>query len=370
MRFVRTDDLAKGMRLAKPVYNRNGVLLYDRNTKLTKQGINSIQNFGLIGIYILEPTEPLPPMTEEDIEFERFQTMSVFGIKEDLQNINKGKNATNINNISNIIIKNFAKKTYKANFQQNHRSCEDYIYKHSLSVAILSTLMCERLDVPFEDMKNVIYAALIHDVGKLNIPSGISIKKELTEEEKQTVFAQEKLGVKNITGFDVSILNPEVKKLVVQKFELQNPNVDKEKMNSYPLIACVLQAAEEYDGLTAMKLGEDPVSDIVAIRKMQASEMYSEEIMNALLDSLKILTPGVCIELSNGTSGLVIKGNNNDVFKPMVLCFNDNQLYDFQQSNVRDTIQIKDAMKTLDKRVKIDPALIEEYMKKYGKVKR
>ena len=50
MRFVRTDDLTKGMRLAKPVYNRNGVLLYDRNTKLTKQGINSIQNFGLIGI--------------------------------------------------------------------------------------------------------------------------------------------------------------------------------------------------------------------------------------------------------------------------------------------------------------------------------
>lgn len=370
MRFVRTDDLTKGMRLAKPVYNRNGVLLYDRNTKLTKQGINSIQNFGLIGIYILEPTEPLPPMTEEDIEFERFQTMSVFGIKEDLQNINKGKNAANINNISNIIIKNFAKKTYKANFQQNHRSCEDYIYKHSLSVAILSTLMCERLDVPFEDMKNVVYAALIHDVGKLNVPSSINVKKELTEDEKNTVLAQEKLGVKNISGFDVAMLNPEVKKLVAQKFELQNSNMDKEKMETYPLIARILQAAEEYDGLTAMKLGEDPVSDIVAIRKMDSSGIYSEELMNALLDSLKILTPGVCIELSNGTSGLVIKGNSKDVFKPMVLCFNDNQLYDFEQSNVRETIQIKDAMKTLDKRVKIDPALIEEYMKKYGKVKR
>jgi len=370
MRFVRTDDLTKGMRLAKPVYNRNGVLLYDRNTKLTKQGINSIQNFGLIGIYILEPTEPLPPMSEDDIEFERFQTMSVFGIKEDLQNINKGKAPVNINNITNIIIKNFAKKSYKANFQQNHRSCEDYIYKHSLSVAILSTLMCERLDVTFEDMKNVVYAALIHDVGKLNIPASINVKKELDEEEKNTVTAQEKLGVKNIAGFDPGVLNPEVKKLVSQKFELQNPDMDKAKMDTYPLIARILQAAEEYDGLTAMKLGEDPVSDIVAIRKMEASDVYSEKLMDALLDSLKILTPGVCIELSNGTSGLVIKGNSKDVFKPMVLCFNDNQLYDFEKSNVRDTIQIKDAMKTLDRRVKIDPLLIEEYMKKYGKVKR
>lgn len=370
MRFIRTDDLQKGMRLAKPVYNRNGVLLYDRNTKLTKQGINSIQNFGLIGIYILEPTEPLPPMTEEDIEFERFQTMSVFGIKEDLQNLNKGKNVANINNMINIIIKNFAKKSYKANFQQNHRSCDDYIYKHSLSVAILSTLMCERLEIPYEDMKNVVFAALIHDVGKLNIPSGINVKKELSVEEENIVLTQEKLGIKSITGFDVSVINPEVKKLVVQKFELQNPNMDIEEMDTYPLAARILQAAEEYDGLTAMKLGEDPVSDIIAIRRMEASDIYGESIMNALIDSLKILTPGVCIELSNGATGIVIKGNDKEVFKPMVLCFNDNQLYDFEQNNVRNTIHIKDALKTLDKRVKIDAEIIDEYMKKYGKVKR
>lgn len=91
MRFVKSDDLVKGMRLAKPIYNKNGVLLYDRDTKLTKQGINSIKNFNLIGIYILEPAEPLPPMTDDDVEFERFQTMSVFGLKEDLEIMISGK---------------------------------------------------------------------------------------------------------------------------------------------------------------------------------------------------------------------------------------------------------------------------------------
>ena len=42
MRFVRTDNLKPGMRLARPIYNKNGVLLYERNTKLTMQGIFSI----------------------------------------------------------------------------------------------------------------------------------------------------------------------------------------------------------------------------------------------------------------------------------------------------------------------------------------
>ena len=46
MRFIKTDDLKPGMRLAKPIYNRNGVLLYERNSQLTVPGISSVKNFG------------------------------------------------------------------------------------------------------------------------------------------------------------------------------------------------------------------------------------------------------------------------------------------------------------------------------------
>ena len=85
MKFVKTDDLKEGMRLAKPIYNRNGVMLYERDSKLTMQGINSIRNFELIGIYVLEPAEPVPPMTPFDVEFERFQTIAIFSLKDNLK---------------------------------------------------------------------------------------------------------------------------------------------------------------------------------------------------------------------------------------------------------------------------------------------
>ena len=32
MQFVKTADLKPGMRLAKPIYNKMGVLLYERDT--------------------------------------------------------------------------------------------------------------------------------------------------------------------------------------------------------------------------------------------------------------------------------------------------------------------------------------------------
>ena len=69
MIFVKRDDLKTGMRLARPIYNKNGVLLYERNSKLTAQGMNSIKNFGLLGAFVLEPAEPVPPMTRADIGF-------------------------------------------------------------------------------------------------------------------------------------------------------------------------------------------------------------------------------------------------------------------------------------------------------------
>ena len=87
MLFVRTNKLKKGMRLARPIYNKDGVLLYERNSKLTLQGIQSIKAFGLLGLFILEPAEPVPPMTQEDILFERFQTMTVFALREELNRI-------------------------------------------------------------------------------------------------------------------------------------------------------------------------------------------------------------------------------------------------------------------------------------------
>ena len=70
--------------LARPIYNKNGVLLYERDTRLTPQGISSIKNFGLWGLYILEPAEPVPPLSEEDVELERFLTVSTFRLKDDL----------------------------------------------------------------------------------------------------------------------------------------------------------------------------------------------------------------------------------------------------------------------------------------------
>ena len=189
MIFVKADELKKGMRLAKPIYNKNGVMLYERDSRLTEQGIISIQNFGLIGIYVLEPAEPVPPMSAEDIEFERYQTMAVFAIKEILDAVSKQKPSAKLNTFVTQLVQKYGSLDHKINFIQNLRSVEDYVYKHSLNTALLCAMMAKRMNLSEKNQTDLVTAAVLHDIGTLLIPIGLRRKSqlELTEEDLKKI---------------------------------------------------------------------------------------------------------------------------------------------------------------------------------------
>ena len=363
MRFVKTENLVKGMRLAKPIYNKNGVLLYDRDTKLTKQGINSIKNFAIIGIFILEPAEPLPPMTDEDIEFERFQTMSIFGLREDLNIILMGKKPVNIESLVKIIIKNYCKKDKKVNFMQNIRSVEDCVYKHSLNVAILSAMIAIRFKLTAMEIRHLVYAALVHDIGKIISDTWEMAPDSSTKKDNEIRAFQKGINLLSECEFIpkevLDILNDNLKIMIKPSLGVAKGEVS--------LFSKILQIADVYDDLTAMKLDEEPTSDVVAVRTLiDEDKKYSRIVVSTLVDSIKILYPGVCVELTNGYTGLVVKSNEKDVLRPMVLAFKDNNLYNLADDYVYQTLRIKDIMKTMDNRIKIDQNTVDEYLKKYS----
>lgn len=167
MHFVRTEDLKTGMRLARPVYNKKSILLFDRNSLLSLQAIESIRNFGLIGVYVLEPAEPLPPLTQEDLEFERFQIQAVSAIEEEQDRILKTRKQNRTQSIADMVIRNYGHLDEKINFYQNLRSREDYFSRHSLNVAILCAMVTHVMNIRREEQYHTVCAAILHDMGKV-----------------------------------------------------------------------------------------------------------------------------------------------------------------------------------------------------------
>lgn len=356
MLFVKVDDLKAGMRLGRPIYNKNGVLLYDRDTKLTMQAIYGIKNFNLMGLYILEPAEPVPPMSEDDINFERFQTMAVFSIREDLGLIKSGKKDKGLDWLCSLIIKNYGGLDRKINFVQSLRSGEDYVYKHVLNVAILSALIAGQLGFQLGRINLLVKAAVLHDIGSLS----------LVQTDPQAIDSGVKSMIKNNTHDILSRygdLDEEVLQLIHQMQEMyvreDHGLSDNLKAN---VNANILYVADAFDRMTAMKSYEEPTSEIKAIRVLlEKEDLYDKRVVNALIKAINILYPGVCVELTNKEKGLVIAANDDNIFEPMVLSFRDNSVYDLSLEKVKEKVQIADVMKTMDNRIKLDSALLEQY---------
>ena len=363
MKFILMDKLKRGMRLARPVYNKDGVMLYDINTKLNKQGVNSIKNFGLIGVYILEPTEPEGKMTEEEREFERFQTVAQFELKKQLQLIIERSGEKDIQKLADSIIKKYGRLNHKITFTKSLRSPEDYVYKHSLSVAILCALMSAQLKMSYMEQINIVSAALIHEIGRAMVPEKILKKgNKLSEGEVYTVnkcdiegneLIQKDYEIPSLTRIIISQNLKEVK-------GTNNPNAKLLEGTK------LLRVADVFDTMTSMNVTGEPSSDITAVRYLiNNKKLFDENAVGALLRSINILIPGVCVELSNKEKGLVIKENEDNILRPMVLGFNSNEIYDLSDDLTFMRVRLFDVLKTMDNRVPIDRDAIEKYIKEH-----
>ena len=356
MLFVRTAELKAGMRLARPIYSKEGVLLYERNSKLTTQSINSVKNFGLIGIFILEPAEPVPPMTKDDIEFERFQTMNVYAIDDELARIIQTKRATKTQVITANVIRSYGHLDKKINFVQNLRSKEDYVCKHALNVAILCAMITHVMNMKIDEQLDTVVAAVVHDVGKLmlakTMPEMISNGEVVERYELQ--------------GFDLVektfSSNPGVKRICVQAQKMQS-NFEKGIFNpDIKLVqgAKVLLVANAYDEMTAMQLEGEPASEVRALKLfMETPDVFDPDVVDAMIRSINILGPGSCVELNTGEKGLVLAQNNENILRPMVLTFDTNMIVDLSNEMAYGDLEIKDIMKTMDNRYVIDSTALK-----------
>lgn len=334
MQFKKTEELKTGMRLARPIYNKNGVLLYERDSKLTEQGIASIKNFGLIGIFILEPAEPVPPMSADDIEFERFQTVNVFAIKEEMERIAGTGRTARLQMIVSNIIKNYGHMEKKINFIQNLRSVEDYQHKHALNAAILCAMMSNQMNLKVEERLDVVTAALLHGIGDYE-----QIDKLCSS-------------------------NPNVKRYCMQADKIIESEEAGQVDASIKLMdgSSILAVAQVYDNMTAMGLEKPPETEVAAVRfLMDKDRVYSPEVVNALISSINILGPGVCVELNTDEKALVLVENTGNIFRPIILCFGDNSIMDLGNQSAYGDVEIADIMKTMDNRHVMDTDMLKKY---------
>lgn len=358
MLFVRTEELRPGMRLAKPIYNKNGVLLYERNSRLTIPGINSVRNFGLIGIYILEPAEPVPPFSKEDLEFEQAQTVYMFKLRDIFEKIYKRTTPDKLPALVEDIFLRYGALDHRVNFNQNLRSADDFMYKHAISTSILTTLISQHISMSEENRKALIAASLLYGFGYSFVPRTILEKNtELSKGDEDILQLGLEKGVSYLRVFhDEFPFLPKALSIVEYYILSSNPTRKIENpSDDILLLAEILKAARQFDLLTGMSLGHEPESEIIAMNSLrEQTGTYNETIIAILAQCIHIVPAGASVDLSTKDKAVVLVENPRDYLRPVILRLSNNQIYDLSDPEISNQIQIVDIMKTMDNRVEID----------------
>ena len=202
----------------------------------------------------------------------------------------------------------------------------------------------------------IVKAALLHDCGGVKINRAGDMDEDETMRDAVRVNTREIL--KNDKELDESILRAIEH---MQTLEMDNASKDAVEAARANSRATILHVANAYDQMTAMKSYEEPTSEVKALRVLLDNpDKYDPVAVQALINGINVLNPGVCVELTNHVKGVVIIENETDIFKPWVLSFRDNQLHDLSNSSEGD-LQLIDIMKTMDNRIKLDPDILKEY---------
>ena len=200
------------------------------------------------------------------------------------------------------------------------RSYDDYTYRHSVNVAVISTIIGMNLEFNKIRLSELCVAAILHDIGKLQVEPDILNKKgRLTEEEYEIV--------KNHPTYGYEMIN--------QRLDLSSGTKaaillhhENEDGSGYPKGLCreqiyvyakIIHVADVFDALTSKRPYKPAYARSEAVEYLMGScdRLFNREVVKAFVKSVPIYPKGSMVLLSNGTKAIVI-GNSENVMRPKI----------------------------------------------------
>ncbi|NAW69883.1 DUF3391 domain-containing protein [Vibrio sp. V27_P1S3P104] len=206
----------------------------------------------------------------------------------------------------------------------NSKSEFEDVYFHSLNVSVLAMMIAKARGFTEQQIKEVAFASLFHDIGKMRVPSAIVRKvTPLTEPENNYLKLHTRYGIDLVSDIDGF---PESAKIVIEQHHELNDG------SGYPLglkeqeideITQVVSVANAFDNLCHPAIAEEQKIPYIALSHLykNCKHLYNHQNLSILVKFMGVFPPGTVVQLSNNTVGLVISVNAEHLLSPNVLIY-------------------------------------------------
>ena len=306
MRYISIEEAEPGMLLAKGVYDAYSRVLVAKKRPLTAEYIEKLRERGYLGFYIEDEfSEGI--VVEETISAE-LRNKGVEALRK--------KNIDATLQVAKDIVGQILHTDRISLDMVDLRTYDDYTYRHSVNVAVLSTIIGMGMGLEQEMLNDLCVAAMFHDMGKLMIDTEVINKPgRLTKEEFALIKMHPQLSLDLLAGrWNVSL---ESKEAILSHHE----NYDGSgyprglRKDEIPLYARIIHVADVYDALTSKRPYKDPYTPSESIEYLMGGchILFDPVVVNAFLKWVPVYPKGVMVKLSDGREGIVYENTRNPI---------------------------------------------------------
>jgi len=328
MHLTSTSSLTPGVTLAKPIYTSNGNILLAPGKELSEAMIHRLVDLGITQVYIQDPRTD--DIVVEEAVSEETRNRAVKTVYSTFsQMIESRKWARTVSNprlgrefrgaFEDILYDLQSNKHVMVHLTNIHTT-DNYLYSHSVNVGIYSAALGMALGLKRDDLIDLGIGAMLHDIGKTQIPLEILNKPgKLTDEEYRTMKEH------SMHGYQILKDHPDIP-LISAHCALQHH--ERLDGTGYPrglkgseihLFGQIVGIADVYDALTSNRVYRKAFLPHEALEMLFTSTgQFDQELIRKFRDNVAIYPIGLVVALSTGEKAVVVDINTKFPHRPIV----------------------------------------------------
>lgn len=242
----------------------------------------------------------------------------------------------------------------------------DTLARKSVNVCILALAFGKHIGIPKEKMYVLGLGALLHDIGMVQIPNRILLKK-------QPLTPAERAIMEKHTEYGLAIL-AKTQEIPVDVLKIVHSHHERMDGNGYPqklqareigLLVRMVTIVSVYEALTRERFYTETLSPVAALRYLYSSgkAIFDAHLVEKFIQTLGIYPVGCVVELNTKELGIVVNVNPEDRLRPVLRIVTNAQKQLLAQEYVVDLADRTNKGVEIIKTLEMDNPIIELFMK-------
>lgn len=337
MRLIRkkifSGELLAGMRLGQNIFDESGKILLAEGTLLRDSMVERIQKFDLETILIFveesensnsfetyryDEASDTGEINDDEVEELVYETRIIMNESLKKFHFNEMVEFDKIMLIVSQLIDEILSNEFVTINLVKIKDTDSYLLEHSVNVCLLSIITGIYLGYGKSDLIKLGLGALLHDIGKTQIPENIVNKPEkLTIEEFNVMKKHTELGYLILSNTES--ISKESTDVILHHHERVDGGGYPKGISGdeIPEFSKIVSLADVFDATTSDRVYRDRIDPYTAVEYIlgETDKKFDKQIVRVFLKLIGYYPVGLRVTLNSGEQGIVKKKNNK---KPVV----------------------------------------------------